>query len=142
MRYNAAYNAAWYLAHREKRLAWQNAYAAAHREKVRAASAAWATAHPEEARDRQHRRRVLIRGAFVEKVNVGVLVIRDGGSCGICHKRVEPADQSIDHILPVSRGGAHSYANTRLAHLACNVARGNRGVAQLRLTDSAQMFAF
>lgn len=43
------------------------------------------------------------------------------------------ADRSLDHILPISVGGQHSYANTRLTHTTCNVRRQNRGVAQLRL---------
>ena len=33
---------------------------------------------------------------------------------------------SLDHIVPLSLLGPHSRANTRAAHLSCNVARGNR----------------
>lgn len=33
---------------------------------------------------------------------------------------------SQDHIVPVSRGGANTHANSRLVHLNCNVRRGNR----------------
>lgn len=60
-------------------------------------------------------------------------VERDRGRCGVCGLPVRAADASVDHILPVSKGGAHSYANTRLAHLRCNKVRGNRGPAQLRM---------
>lgn len=62
-----------------------------------------------------------------------VLVERDRGVCGICRKPVAPAERSIDHILPLAEGGLHSYANTRLTHLRCNVRRQHRGIAQLRL---------
>lgn len=34
---------------------------------------------------------------------------------------------SLDHVIPMSKGGAHSYANTQLAHWLCNVTKGNRG---------------
>jgi 5-methylcytosine-specific restriction endonuclease McrA len=35
--------------------------------------------------------------------------------------------RSIDHVQPLSRGGSHTTDNVRLAHLRCNVAKGNRG---------------
>ena len=84
-------------------------------------------------REHGHRYRVLQRNGFVERVNIAVLVERDKGRCGVCSKPVPVKQRSIDHILPVSKGGAHSYANTRLTHLRCNVLRNNRGAAQLRL---------
>jgi 5-methylcytosine-specific restriction endonuclease McrA len=27
----------------------------------------------------------------------------------------------VDHVVPVTRGGEHSYANTRAAHGVCNI---------------------
>lgn len=74
-----------------------------------------------------------------ERVLVSVLFERDKGICGICQKPVsKEADDpfmrpSHDHILPVSYGGANTYANSRLTHRRCNIARGNRGEAQLCL---------
>jgi len=139
-----AQEARYRVTHREQLRASQSTYNASHREEQRtyyathlnerrAYVAVNRATHPEQVRERSHRRRVRIRGGFVERVELVALVKRDGGYCGICHKRVAVAERSIDHVLPVSKGGAHSYANTRLAHLACNLRRGNRGTAQLRL---------
>lgn len=61
-----------------------------------------------------------------EDVYLEVLFKRDGGICGICSSPVDDGTSSIDHIVPVSRGGEHSYANTRLAHWLCNSTRGAR----------------
>lgn len=33
---------------------------------------------------------------------------------------------SIDHIQPLSKGGRHSYINTQLAHLHCNLVKKDR----------------
>ena len=128
-----ALTAAYALSHRAEKRASSMAYRQANPEKARAVVVAWKKAHPEKARDYTHRHHIRLLDGFVEKIDIAVLVERDGGYCGICHKKVAEAERSIDHVLPVSKGGAHSYANTRLAHLRCNQARGNRGPAQLLL---------
>ena len=58
---------------------------------------------------------------------------RDSWTCGICHRPVDPAlrwpdvgSASLDHVIPLSKGGSHTPGNTRCTHLTCNVARGNR----------------
>jgi 5-methylcytosine-specific restriction endonuclease McrA len=45
-----------------------------------------------------------------------------------------PKAVSIDHIVPLSLGGHNTKANVQLAHLGCNISKGNRGGGeQLRL---------
>lgn len=58
---------------------------------------------------------------------------RDGWLCGLCSEPVNPALEwphpksvSLDHVIPLSKGGAHSMSNTQCAHLDCNVSKGNR----------------
>jgi hypothetical protein len=59
---------------------------------------------------------------------------RDGWRCGLCRKRIgrsysypHPRSASIDHIVPLSRGGEDIARNVQAAHLACNLDKGNRG---------------
>ena len=49
---------------------------------------------------------------------------RDGHRCQYCGCSSERL--SIDHILPRSRGGPHSWDNVTTACLRCNVHKGNR----------------
>jgi 5-methylcytosine-specific restriction endonuclease McrA len=65
-------------------------------------------------------RRARKRGQFVEKVYRSKVFRRDAGICGICHEAVDPLNWHLDHIQPLARGGEHSYANTQVAHPACN----------------------
>lgn len=58
---------------------------------------------------------------------------RDGATCGICGRTLDRSldDEfsseyiTFDHITPLSKGGRDSVENIRLAHRACNEARGN-----------------
>lgn len=87
------------------------------------------------------RRRGLLAAAFVEYVDPDVLFARDGWRCHICRRRVDRRlsgnhrmGATVDHLVPLADGGAHSYANTALAHRACNSSKGARaGNAQLAL---------
>lgn len=43
----------------------------------------------------------------------------------------DPMMVSLEHIIPLSRGGEHSYANTALSHLRCNLSKGAKMPAEL-----------
>ena len=84
-------------------------------------------------RERTRRRRAIARGAEAEIIDLDKMAARDGWRC-FCRRRVNPdlryphpRSATIDHIIPLSQGGSHTYANSRLAHWDCNVKRGNRG---------------
>jgi hypothetical protein len=75
-----------------------------------------------------------------ERIQRWAVVERDRHRCGICGTRVDPLleypdpmSASIDHIVPLSRGGTHTYDNVQLAHLKCNRDKSDAGVGQLRL---------
>ena len=74
-----------------------------------------------------------MRAAVVERVDATAIYARDGGRCHVCGKKVKRARVSLDHLLPLSKGGAHAPWNVRLAHRHCNSQRYNTGSAQLLL---------
>lgn len=68
-----------------------------------------------------------------ERVDRNVIFERDDYTCQLCMEpldmqagRSQPLAATIDHIVPLSKGGHHTYANTQAAHFRCNVAKGNR----------------
>lgn len=67
-------------------------------------------------------------GGEVERVDKLRVFERDGWRCRICNIKTprslmgtkDGRAPELDHALPLSRGGAHSYANTQLACASCN----------------------
>jgi 5-methylcytosine-specific restriction endonuclease McrA len=90
----------------------------------------WVKANPERAAELRRVRvlayRARKRGAHVEHVEPFVVLERDDGLCGICGLDVDPQYFDIDHIIPLARGGEHSYRNVQVAHRRCNQRKGAR----------------
>lgn len=75
-------------------------------------------------RGRAKRRRERTAGVSLDR---WLIARRDGWVCGICSEHVSPDEMwSIDHIVPLARGGSHSYENVQLAHFDCNTKKGFR----------------
>lgn len=85
-------------------------------------------------RDRYHRRRAQKKAASTgEPVLLAAIAERDGWRCSLRPRPVDPAviwpdsmSPSLDHRMPLSKGGAHDPSNVYLAHLGCNSSKGDR----------------
>jgi predicted nucleic acid-binding Zn ribbon protein len=84
-------------------------------------------------RDKQKRSERIRTAARRETIDIAVLAKRDNWRCHLCRRKVTRDTWSHDHLIPLSDGGDHTYANVALAHRACNTQRGTGGTAQLRL---------
>lgn len=58
---------------------------------------------------------------------------RDGWVCQLCWVPVrsdlrypDPQSASLDHVIPIARGGTHTPENVQLAHLVCNQRKQDR----------------
>jgi hypothetical protein len=54
---------------------------------------------------------------------------RDGYKCYKCGKQLTRFDATLDHLVPVSKGGDNSYDNLSTCCLQCNSKRRNRDLA-------------
>ena len=82
------------------------------------------------------RRKRAQKGTQVVPVNREIVAERDRWRCGICGGKVTMATWSLDHVIPLSKGGPHTYENVVLAHRSCNSKRGAG-----RLAVQAPLFA-
>jgi 5-methylcytosine-specific restriction endonuclease McrA len=54
------------------------------------------------------------------------IYLRDGNRCQYCGHKFTSSELSLDHVIPLSRGGHSSWDNVVCACLSCNVKKGNR----------------
>lgn len=71
---------------------------------------------------------------FDPSISLNKLRVRDKDICQICGELVDDKDfigkhigkryPTLDHIIPLSKGGTHSWRNIQLAHMGCNSRKG------------------
>jgi 5-methylcytosine-specific restriction endonuclease McrA len=143
-------NAAWNAANKERRRELHRAWYEANGDRARG----WRARNPDRAREnqraydertrtqraeRQRRRAALKRGANAGPVDLDELW---DGICGLCQADLDPdlcwphpLSKSLDHIVPLARGGSHTQANLQWTHLRCNIAKGARLIESERLVS-------
>lgn len=55
-----------------------------------------------------------------------LLSLWDTTVCALCGQAMAEEEKSIDHILPLSKGGGHCLDNLQIAHLNCNRKKRNK----------------
>jgi len=101
----------------------------------------WGQRHPDVVRRVRLTRRAREAGAFEEVIDPMLVFDRAGWRCEICgcstpkglRGKPRPNAPTVDHIVPIARGGKHAYVNVQLACLRCNVRKHTKTQGQLRL---------
>jgi 5-methylcytosine-specific restriction endonuclease McrA len=87
-------------------------------------------------------RKAMHRGAeHADRIDPIKVCERDGWRCRLCGRKTperlrgthDDRAPEVDHILPVSLGGKHVWANVQCACRSCNLAKGARPMGQLML---------
>lgn len=92
-------------------------------------------------RTQRIRRKAMLRAAKVEAVDPITVFNRDGWRCNACGQKtpkekrgtIDPNAPELDHIVPLSKGGEHSYRNTQCLCRACNAEKSDGAGGQLLL---------
>lgn len=89
--------------------------------------------------DVNRREKLKENGKVDYSISLTKLIKKDKGVCRLCGYKVNPKDYevrdnafiakdmypSIDHIVPVSKGGTHTWDNVQLAHRYCNTIKND-----------------
>lgn len=86
-------------------------------------------------------RRAITRGVHVQAVDPTSVFDRDGWQCQMCGCKTprskrgtyENKAPELDHIMPLSLGGEHSYRNTQCLCRGCNAIKSDVPMGQLSL---------
>lgn len=108
-------------------------YAIKNREATRRRFQRWAAANPDRVKDSARRRKATLAGVPSEPYTSTEIFERDNWTCQLCLLPLNPEANwpnhqfsSIDHVVPISRGGPDTPGNVQAAHLGCNLAKGAR----------------
>ena len=86
-----------------------------------------------------HRKRARHYGVDYEPIQRRYIYERDNGTCHLCGKKVkksysrtgyDPMGPTLDHIIPISKGGPHLKSNVALAHHICNTLKSDGAVGE------------
>jgi len=114
-----AKNKRYYEKHREELLVKQKIYEAAHREELNADHKKWCAEHLDRVRIHSSNRRARIRGAGGTHTTeeFAALCAAFGNKCPCCGKAVL---LTVDHVIPLSRGGTNGIENIQPLCGPCN----------------------
>lgn len=110
-------------------------------EKKQRNNAKWKKGNKDKISDYSRKRRAAILGAkdFDKTLSLAHLCVRDNWICHICFKPIAKGNKdprwgpSLDHIIPLSKGGDHTWKNAQLAHRSCNSSKNARVMTQKML---------
>ncbi len=126
-------------ADRERFRATQRRWAERNAATKRARSRVWFRAHPHKAAEYQNTRRARkLNAPRVERIDRQAIIERDASMCHICGLFVPPDQMSLDHVIPLARGGAHTADNLKVAHRRCN-SRKNATLPRSAGTDLPEL---
>ena len=79
------------------------------------------------------KRRLRLSTQFIEDVDSLVMAERDNWVCHICSGQIDQSlkypnrySLSVDHVIPLSKGGTHGYDNCKSSHWICNVLKSDK----------------
>jgi 5-methylcytosine-specific restriction endonuclease McrA len=95
-------------------------------------NARWRENNPDKVRDWGPRRRARARGAArIDRIDRVAIYERDNYTCYLCGRicdpnapRATPHKLTLDHVIPLARGGTHTADNLRVACWSCNCSKG------------------
>lgn len=120
---------------RERTRANAQRYRDANRDLVNQRARAYFHENPEVNRARAHVRRARLAGVMHEPYERIAVYERDGWVCQLCggsidrQASVRSRKATIDHIIPIAKGGADAFDNVQAAHLGCNARKRDRVAA-------------
>lgn len=102
-------------------------------EAAKAYTRQWQKNNPDRARMIRKRRKALLKNATVEVFCFDDVKAKSRDMCYLCGDHIDYSleyphkrSPSLDHVVPLSKGGDHSLENCEMTHLECNLEKGTK----------------
>jgi 5-methylcytosine-specific restriction endonuclease McrA len=122
--------AVWRENNREKMREYHRQYRLKNPDKAKAALAKWSKNNPDQTRASAAKRRVQKAANGVFEISLKEISKLYRSNCVYCG---QSGKMTMDHVIPVSRGGRHSIGNLVPACQSCNFSKHNHTIMEWRL---------
>lgn len=120
-----------YPKNRDKLLEKNRIYKRENPEYFRAKQREFRARNPDYYINAKAKRRMRERSTQVQPIKVADILKRDGSTCYLCQRTLARHEVTLDHVQPLSRGGAHTPNNIRIACKSCNSRKHNKLLCEL-----------
>jgi 5-methylcytosine-specific restriction endonuclease McrA len=124
--YETSYNAVYRTVHKKELTQKKRQYYLTNRDVIINKTLKWQKDNPDKVSQKIRNRRCLKRASSGEYVNYSIVWMLCDGYCYLCGQSINKNQVVYDHVIPLSRGGAHSYDNLRAVHRSCNCRKGTK----------------
>lgn len=128
---NLEYKTKWRKNNAEQKRIADALYRKNNREKRKQYNLDWYKKHPGRKQELLLIYRAKKKQNYIEDVDIAKVYERDLGLCQVCGFPVE-SDFHLDHKIPISKHGVHSYANCQTAHASCNFQKSNKMPSEIQ----------
>ena len=115
-------NKRWVAENPEKIAVIKKRYRDNNKEKVSNGNKRWEQANPEKVKRKVTRRRALKKKAITYFLSDKDLRKLSAATCFFCTRKAD----TIEHLIPLTRGGTHGIGNLVAACRSCNSSKGNK----------------
>lgn len=96
-------------------------------------SARYRAKYADKCSEARHRRRAAKKAVESESFTLADVINQWGTDCHLCNNPIDLTlewpdrfSKSMDHVIPISKGGPHKLSNVKLAHLTCNQRKSDK----------------